>query len=54
MVSPTPEYSFGGWCLILIGISAKPRAITFTCRRCGGKLERITDPAVIAETRLWG
>ena len=54
MVSPSAEYTFGGWCLILIGISATPIAVSYVCRRCGQKLERITDPKEIAETRLWG
>ncbi|MBK6512692.1 MAG: hypothetical protein IPG04_00900 [Polyangiaceae bacterium] len=54
MVSPSAEYTFGGWCLILIGISATPTAVNYVCRRCGQKLERITDPKEIAETRLWG
>lgn len=54
MVSAAPEYTFSGWCLILIGISATPRAISFTCRQCEQVIERTTDPKVIAETRLWG
>lgn len=54
MVSATGDYTFGGWCLILFGISAKPRAIRFTCRRCDEVIERVTDPVTIAETQLWG
>lgn len=54
MVSPAADYTFAGWCLILIGISANPISITFVCRRCDGPLERITDPKVIARTHLWG
>jgi len=54
MVSPSGEYSFGAWCLILFGISARPRAIRFQCRSCGEEIARSTDPTVIAETRLWG
>jgi hypothetical protein len=54
MVSPSGEYTFGGWCLILLGISAKPTAIRFVCRQCDQVVWRSTDPKVIAETRLWG
>jgi hypothetical protein len=54
MVSATGDYTFGGWCLILFGISAKPRAIRFTCRRCDQVIERVTDPQTISEMRLWG
>ena len=54
MVSPKADYTFGGWCLILIGISATPVAIEFACRRCGHALSRTTDAKEIANTRLWG
>jgi hypothetical protein len=54
MVSPSGEYTFGGWCLILFGISAKPRAIRYQCRRCEELIYRATDAKTIAETRLWG
>ncbi len=54
MVSASGEYTFLGWCLILFGISAKPRAIRFTCRVCDDLILRSTDEATIAETRLWG
>lgn len=54
MVSPSGEYTFGGWFLILLGISAKPTAIRFQCRKCDQLLLRTTDPKVIEETRLWG
>ena len=54
MVSPSGEYSFLGWALILMGISAEPRAIRFQCRRCDQLIARSTDRAVIGETRLWG
>ena len=54
MVAATAEYTFTGWCLILIGISAKPTAIQFTCRSCETRIDRTTDPEVIANTRLWG
>lgn len=54
MVSASPEYSFGGWCLILIGITATPRAIGYTCRQCEQVIDRTADPKVISQTRLWG
>jgi hypothetical protein len=54
MVSAAAEYSIGGWCLILLGISARPTAVNFDCRRCGTTLERTTDPKQIAATRIWG
>jgi hypothetical protein len=54
LVSAAPEYTFSGWCLILIGISATPKAISYTCRQCEQVIERTTDPKVISETRLWG
>ncbi|MFO0550495.1 MAG: hypothetical protein U0271_19020 [Polyangiaceae bacterium] len=54
MVSPKGEYTIGGWCLLLIGISARPIAVNFVCRRCGERIDRVTDPKEIAEIRLWG
>lgn len=54
MVSPKADYTFLGWCLIMIGISAKPTSISFVCRRCDTVVDRTTDPKDIAETRLWG
>ena len=54
MVSAAAEYTFWGWVLILIGITAKPIAIKYVCRKCEGEFGRTTDPKVIAETKLWG
>ncbi len=54
MVSATGDYTFGGWCLVLFGISATPRAIKYHCRRCDQVFDRVTDAKAIAETRLWG
>ncbi|MFO0613413.1 MAG: hypothetical protein U0414_12530 [Polyangiaceae bacterium] len=54
MVSASGEYTFLGWCAILFGISAKPRAIRFQCRVCDQLIHRATDEQTIAETRLWG
>jgi hypothetical protein len=54
MVSAAPQYSFSGWVLILIGITATPKSISYTCRQCDQVIERTTDPKALAETRLWG
>jgi hypothetical protein len=54
MVSAAAEHTFGGWCLVLLGISARPRAIKFQCRLCDEVILRSTDPKVIDETRIWG
>ena len=54
MVSATGDYSFGGWCLVLFGISAQPRAIKYQCRVCDEVFDRATDKKTIEETRLWG
>lgn len=54
MVSASAEYTFWGWTLNLIGITATPIRIKFTCRRCDKEVEATTDPKLIAETRLWG
>jgi hypothetical protein len=54
MVTATGDYTFGGWCLVLFGISAKPRAIKFQCRRCDEVFDRASDKKTIEETRLWG
>jgi hypothetical protein len=54
MVSPRPDYTFGGWCLILIGISATPTEIRFVCRDCEKTIERVTDRKEIEGIRLYG
>ncbi len=54
MVSAAGEYTFTGWCLILIGITATPKSISYTCRQCEQVIERTTDPKIIAATRIWG
>jgi hypothetical protein len=53
-VSTSFDYSFGGWCLSLIGISARPRAIRYVCRRCEQVFDKTTDPKTIDQTPLWG
>lgn len=54
MVSANAEYTIVGWCMILIGISAKPTAVSFVCRTCAQRVDRVTDPAEIATIRIWG
>ena len=54
MVSPSADYTFWGWTLNLIGITATPIRIRFRCRRCDQQVEVTSDPDVIRETRLWG
>ncbi len=54
LVSPEAEYTFGGWFLSMVGISARPIAIRFVCRRCGHVVERSTNEKILTETRLWG
>lgn len=34
MVSPKKEYSFGGWVLLVMGVTAKPIRIRYVCRTC--------------------
>ena len=54
LVSPEPSYTFGGWTLILIGISATPTQVRFICRRCSKVVEVVTDRAEIEGIRLYG
>ncbi|NUO47829.1 MAG: hypothetical protein HOV80_03125 [Polyangiaceae bacterium] len=54
VVSPAAQYTFLGWFLTLMGISARPTSIRFICRRCEEVVETTSDPKLIAETRLWG
>jgi hypothetical protein len=54
MVTASGEYTFGGWCLVFLGISAQPRAIKYQCRRCDQMFDQATDKTTIEQTRLWG
>ena len=53
-VSPEPSYTFGGWTMILIGITATPTEVRFVCRRCTKVVEVVTDRAEIERIRLYG
>jgi hypothetical protein len=54
LVSPSAQYTFTGWFLTMVGISARPTSIKFICRRCDQVVDTTTDPTLIAETKLWG
>lgn len=42
------HYSAAGWLLLsLIGMSAKPVKVEFTCTKCGKTFESSVDPAVL-------
>ncbi len=44
------HYSRMGWILLsLIGMSATPIKVDFTCTKCGETFESSTDPAVLKE-----
>ncbi|MCB9728495.1 MAG: hypothetical protein H6746_08460 [Deltaproteobacteria bacterium] len=47
MVVEEPRYSFGGTLALLFGITARPIAVRYQCRKCGQVLEESTDPAVL-------
>ncbi|MEM1125232.1 MAG: hypothetical protein AAGI71_01180 [Bacteroidota bacterium] len=46
---PQMRYGGGGWLLLFSGASATPKAITFTCARCGEVIEQTTEPTVLRE-----
>jgi hypothetical protein len=43
MVSPVPSYTFLGWCLVILGISAPMTQMVFRCRTCDQVIETTTD-----------
>jgi hypothetical protein len=43
MVTPSPVYGLGGWLRVFIGISTRPHAIRYECRRCGETISETTD-----------
>jgi hypothetical protein len=47
MVSAEPEYTFGAWIRMAVGISASPQRIRYRCRRCDQVLAETRDPAVL-------
>jgi len=40
MVSPKKEYSFWGWVLLVMGVTAKPVRIRYVCRVCDQIFDR--------------
>ncbi len=43
MVTAEPEYTVGGWCLLLIGVSARPFRLKYRCRQCEKVFDWTTD-----------
>lgn len=43
------RYGWTAWLLLFSGASAAPREIIFTCGRCGERIERVTDPAILRD-----
>lgn len=52
MISPVGEYSFTGWFMLLLGISALPHRIRYQCRTCRDTVDEVTDPDEIRGIRL--
>lgn len=48
-VSPEPRYGFGGWLLLLLGATPKPRHAIFKCHRCGTVLGYTRDERILKE-----
>lgn len=40
--------------MTIVGITARPTQVRFTCRRCEGVVEVVTDPAEIDGIQLYG
>jgi hypothetical protein len=51
MVSPVPSYSFLGWFLVVVGISAPMQKMDFVCRTCGQTIETTTDEKLMESYR---
>ncbi len=49
MVSAKGRYSTMGWFTLLIGVTARPRAVEYWCRRCGERFDSTADPDVLAK-----
>jgi len=46
-VTIDPEYTVGGWFLLLIGVTATPTRLNYRCRRCNEVFDSTTDPALL-------
>lgn len=42
MVRAEPNYGFGGWICLIVGVTARPERISFRCRRCYIVIEEST------------
>jgi len=51
MVSPVPTYTFLGWFLVVLGISAPMTKMEFRCRTCDQVIETTTDVAIMEQYR---
>lgn len=49
MVSAEPQYTLGGYLLLLLGVTVKPIKLKFRCRRCDSLFDSTTNPKEIAE-----
>ncbi|EYF05664.1 hypothetical protein [Chondromyces apiculatus] len=47
LVSAEPEYTFGGYLLLLLGVTVKPIKLKYRCRQCDTIFETTTDPKLI-------
>ena len=47
MVSPVAHYTFFGWFLVILGISAPMTYMDFQCRECDQVIETTTDAEVM-------
>jgi hypothetical protein len=45
------KYGVAAWTLLFQGSSARPRAITFRCGRCGEAIETTREPHVLEQFR---
>lgn len=43
-IIPSYRYSFWGWTLLLLGISAQPTEVCLQCYQCKLKTKTISDP----------
>ncbi|AKT42900.1 hypothetical protein [Chondromyces crocatus] len=47
MVSAEPEYTLGGYLLLLLGVTVKPIKLKFRCRQCDTIFETTTNRDLI-------
>jgi hypothetical protein len=50
LVTHKTEYSGWGWFLFtVLGMSAKPKSVSFICTQCGEELKNTSDPKILAK-----